>query len=97
MDNGKEHKKAKGTKKFVIKRGLTFKNYKDYNLNNKTIPKSQQRFKSDYHNVYAERNNKMALSSNDDTRLQTFDKTAAYPYGTNAFKVCENEILSKYK
>ena len=40
MDDGKEHKKAKGTKKFVIKRGLTFKNYKDYNLNNKTIPKS---------------------------------------------------------
>ena len=37
--------------------------------------------------------NKIALSSNDDKRLQTFDKITTYPYGTNAFKVCENEIM----
>ena len=24
-------------------------------------------------------------------------KTTTYPYGTNAFKVCESEMLSKYK
>ena len=30
---------------------------------------------------------KIALSSNDDKRLQTFDKITTYPYGTNAFKV----------
>ena len=39
----------------------------------------------------------MALSSNDDKRLQTFDKTTTYPYGTNALKVRESEMLSKYK
>ena len=48
-DNGK--KKAKGTKKCVIKRRFMFKNYLDCILNNKIILKSQQRFKSDYHNV----------------------------------------------
>ena len=80
-----EHKKAKGTKKCVIKRGLMFKNYKDCNFKNKTILKSQQRFKSDYHNAYTEQINKIALSSNDDKRLQTFDKVTTYPYGTNAF------------
>ena len=37
--------------------------------------------------------NKIALSSNDDKRLQTFDKITTYPYGTNAFKVCESEML----
>ena len=41
--------------------------------------------------------NKIALSSDDDKRLQTFDKITTYPYGTNAFKVCESEMLSKYK
>ena len=97
MDDDSEHKKAKGTKKCVIKRGLMFKNYKDCNFNNKTILKSQQRFKSDHHNVYTEQINKIALSSNDDKRLQTFDKITTYPYGTNAFKVCESEMLSKYK
>ena len=61
----------------------------------KKILKSQQRFKSDHRKVYTEEVNKIALSSNDDKRLQTFDKVTTYPYGMNAFKVCENEMLSK--
>ena len=95
MDDDSEHKKAKGTKKCVIKRELMFKNYKDWLFNDKTILKSQQRFKSDCHNVYTEQINKIALSSNDDKRLQTFDKITTYPYGINAFKVCESELISK--
>ena len=47
--------------------------------------------------MYGEEINKIALSNNDDKRLQTFDKITTYPYGTNAFKVCESEMLSKYK
>ena len=50
-----------------------FDNYKDSLLNNKKIIKSQQRFKSDHHKVYTEEVNKIALSSNDDKRLETFD------------------------
>ena len=84
-----------GTKKCIIKRRLVFENYKDSLFNNKTILRSQQRFKSDHHNVYTEEVNKIALSSNDDKRLQTFDRVTTYPYGTNAFKVCESEMLSK--
>ena len=45
MDDNSEVKKSKGTKKCVIKRRLMFENYKDSFLNNKTILKSQQRFK----------------------------------------------------
>ena len=37
MDDGSEHKKAKGTKKCVIKRKLMFENYKDCLFNEKTI------------------------------------------------------------
>ena len=73
----------------------TFENYKDSLFDNKTILQSQLRFKSDYHDVHTEGVNKIALSSNDDKRLQTFDRVATYPYGTNAFKVCESEMLSK--
>ena len=85
MDNDNEHKKAKGTKKNVTKRGLMLKNYIDCLFNDKIILKLQQRFKSDCHNVYTEQINKIALSSNDDKRLQTFDKIITYPYGINAF------------
>ena len=62
-------------------------------INNKIILKSQQRFKSDHHNVYTEEINKIALSSNDNKRLQTSDRIKTYPYETNTFKVCESEML----
>ena len=97
MNDDSEHKKAKGTKKCVIKRILKFTDYKNCQSNDKIILKSQQRFKSDCHNVCTEQINKIALSSNDDKRLQTFDKITTYPHGTNAFKVCESKMLSKYK
>ena len=89
MDDETEHKKTKGTKQCVIKRIFKFNDYEDCILNNKIILKSQQRFQSDHHNIFTEQINKIALSSNDDKRLQT--------YGTNAFKECKNEMLSKCK
>ena len=70
-----------------------FENYKYCLLNNKNVYRSQQRFKSYNHDVYTEKVNKTALSSNDDKRFQTYDKITTYPYGTNAFKVCESEML----
>ena len=68
-----------------------FENYKDSLFNDEVIIRSQQRFRSDHHRVYTEEVNKIALSSNDDKRLQTFDKVTSFPYGTNAFKMCESE------
>ena len=85
MDDDREHKKAKGTKKGAIKRRLLFKNYEDCQFSNEIIIKSQQRFKSNYHNVYNEQISKIPLSSNHGKRLQTLDKTTTYPYGANAF------------
>ena len=86
---------AKGTKKCVIKRRLKFSDYKDCLLNNEIILKSQQRFKSEKHDVYTEEVNKIALNSNDDKRLQTFDGITSYLSGTSAGKVCKTELLSK--
>ena len=70
-----------------------FQNFKDCLFNNKKFYRSQQRLKNYNHNVYTEEVNKIGLSSNDDKRLQTFDKIITYPYGINAFKVCESEML----
>ena len=95
MNDDSEHEKAKGTKRCVTKRRLMFKSYKNCFFNDKTILTSQQRFKSDYHNVYSEQINKIVLSSNDDKRLQSFDKITTYPYEINAFKVCESEFQRK--
>ena len=86
-DDCKEDKKAKGTKKCVIKRRLKFNDYKYCLLNNEIVLKPQQRFKSERHDVYTDEINKIALSSNDDKRLQTFDKITSYPYGPSPGKV----------
>ena len=89
------NKKAQGTKQCIVKREITIRNYVDALLNDELVIKSKQRFRSDHHKVHTEEVNKIALSSNDDKRIQTFDKVTTYPYGTNAFMVCENEMLLK--
>ena len=70
LDDDTEMKKAKGTKKCIVKREITFKNYADALFNDEVIIRSQQRFRSDHHRVYTEEVNKIALSSNDDKRVQ---------------------------
>ena len=74
LDDDTEMKKAKGTKKFIVKREIILNNYADALFNDEVIIKSQQRFISDHHKVYIEGVNKIALSGNDDKRIQTFDK-----------------------
>ena len=91
----KSIERQKITKKYVIKRRLKFNDYKYCLLNNEIILKSQQRFKSERHDVYTEEVNKIALSSNDDKILQTFDRITSYPSGASPCKVCKTELLSK--
>ena len=43
-----------------------FENYKDWLFHDKIILKSQQRFKSNHHEVYTQEFNKIVLSSDDD-------------------------------
>ena len=77
----------------MIKRKLKFNNYKDCLLNDKVVLKSKQRFKNERHDVYTENVNKIALSSNDDKRLLTFDKITTYPYGCkgkHVKEICQN-------
>ena len=59
LNDDTKHKRAKGTKKSVIKRELMFENYKDSLFSDKMILRLQQRF--DHHKVYTEKVNKIAL------------------------------------
>ena len=67
-------------------------------FNVEVIIKSQQRFRSDHHKGHSEEVNKIALSSNDDKRIQAADKITTYPYGV---KLDDNEtdqiIISSQK
>ena len=69
-DDGKEDKKAKGTKKCVIKKMIKFNDYRKCLLNGEIILKSQQRFISNKHDVYTEDVNKIAFCNDDDKRIE---------------------------
>ena len=68
-DDGKEDKKAKETKKCVIKKMIKFNDYKKCLLNDEVTVNPQQRFISKKHDVYTENINKIALYNNDDKRI----------------------------
>ena len=65
--------------------------------------KTQQRFKRERRNVFTEEINKIALSSNDDKRMQSVDSIETYAYGTNKDLVIDkeeikcNSIIKRYK
>ena len=80
LTDNKEDKKAKGTKKCIIKKMIKFDDYKKCLLNDEVVFKSQQRFISKKHDVYTENINKIALSNNDDKRIVSSDKITSYPY-----------------
>ena len=79
--NDKIDKKAKGTKKCIIKKMINFEDYKKCLLSDKVLLKSQQRFISKKHDVYTEDVNKIALSNDDDKRIASSNKITSYPYG----------------
>ena len=76
-DDCKEDKKAKGTKKCVIKRMIKFNDYKNCLPKDEVILKSQQ----SKHDAYTESINKIALSNIDDKKIVSSDKITGYPYG----------------
>ena len=81
INDDKVHKvkKAKGTKKCVIKKHLNL--YKQALFDNVTIRCTQQRFRSDYHNIYTQSVHKITLNNNDTKRIISVDGITTYPYG----------------
>ena len=69
------------------------KSHKEFIKNNKLILKAQQRLKSERHNVFTEEINKIALSPNDDKRMQSIDLIETNAYGTIKDLVSEKEEI----
>ena len=67
--------------------------HKEFIRKNKVALKTQQRFKSERHNAFIEETNKIALSSNDDKRMQSIDSIETCAYGTSKDLVSEREEI----
>ena len=57
--------------------------------------KTQQRFDSERHNVFTEEINKIALSSNDDKRMQLIDLIETYAHGKSKELICKKEKIKR--
>ena len=90
-------KKAKDIKLCVIKQKIKFQDYTESLEKNKTILKSQQRFRSESHNVSSKKVNTIALSVYDDKRIQTPDEVFSNLHGVDPEKVCKQELLKHPK
>ena len=72
--DGSEDKKCKGIKKCVVKKTLTFKDYKNCLLNPRDVYRSQLMFRSSKHEVHTIEVNKVALNRDDDKRISKRDR-----------------------
>ena len=81
VEESYEEKKCKGVKKAVIKKTITFNDYKDCLFDNKPAMRKMNVIRSHLHTMYTETVNKIALSPFDDKRLIREDNIHTFAYG----------------
>jgi hypothetical protein len=81
LDDGKESKKAKGVKKYVIKKDLKHKHYNDILTTGKNMYSNMLMIRSMKHRVYTLQQNKISLSAYDDKRYILDDGVGSLAYG----------------
>ena len=78
-------------------------NYKEFVKNKKLILKLHERYRSQKHDVFTGEVNNIALSGNNDKRIQSIDSVELCAYGTSKKLVCKkqkvkrNNIIKQYK
>ena len=81
MFEGKEEKKCNGIKKSVIKKNISYENYKECLFSEKPQMRKMNVIRSYNHEIFSETVNKIALSGNDDKRIIMEDKISTFAYG----------------
>ena len=76
--DGLEDKKCKGIEKYIVKKTLTFEDYKTCLFNNSTEYRFQQMFRSSKHEVHTIEVNKVALNRDDDKRISRKDGISTF-------------------
>ena len=74
IESSAETKKCKGVKKTVIKREISFDDYKQCLFSGEDQMRSMNISRSSHHDIYSKSINKIALSAGDDKRLVLEDK-----------------------
>ena len=78
---GSEDKKCKGIKKCIVKKTLTFEDYKTCLFSNSTEYRSQLMFRSRRQEVHTIEVNKVALNRDDDKRISRKNGISTFARG----------------
>ena len=81
MDDGETNKKAKGEKKNVVKRNITFQDYKRCLDTQQEFYRSMNIIHSHLHHMYTEEINRVAFSAKDDKRCILEDGISTLAHG----------------
>ena len=87
MFEGKEEKKCKGIKKVVVKKQISFDDYKECLLSKQPQMRKMNVIRSHQHEIFSETVNKIALAADDDKRIILDDGISTLAFG--------NKILPK--
>ena len=79
--NGSKDKKCKGIKKCIVKKTLTFEDYKACLFNDSTDYRSQLMFRSAKHEVHTIEVNKVASNRDDEKRISRKDRISTFARG----------------
>ena len=79
--DGSEDKKCKGIKKCVVKKTLTFEDYKTCLFSDSTEYRSQLTFRLAKHEVHTIEVNKVVLNRDDDKRISRKDRISSFARG----------------
>ena len=79
--DGSEYKKCKGIKKCVVKKTLTFEDYKTFLFSDSSEYGSQLMFRLAKHEVHTIEVNKVALNRDDDKRISRKDWISTFARG----------------
>ena len=81
MFEGKEEKKCKGIKKVVIKKQISFDDYKECLFSGASQMQKMNVIRSHQHELYSETVNKIALAADDDKRIILDDGVSTLAFG----------------
>ena len=79
--NNKEEKRCKGVKKSVVKKTITYEDYKNCLMTKQGQLRTMNVIRSHLHDIYTEEINKVALSADDDKRIILNDGMHTLAYG----------------
>jgi hypothetical protein len=97
FEKGNETKKAEGVRKAVVQKEICFKDFRKCLLTKESVYKKQNIFRTQNHNIYTVKQNKVVLSVHYNKQFISEDSASTLAWGHRKIKLGNNEFLNQLK